>query len=188
MTDGLRLRQIMLNLIGNAVKFTETGHIAISYRLTGDGAEVTVSDSGIGIAPDQLEEIFQPFTQGMPETVRRFGGTGLGLSISRQLAALLGGWITVESTVGKGSRFTLTLIAKRVPRPVMTREPDVLPEPVDLPANARILLVEDHDINRMLMTEMLGRCGQEVEVAHDGNEAIAMVVDSIVRARRLIWC
>jgi PAS domain S-box-containing protein len=183
MTDGLRLRQIMLNLIGNAVKFTEAGHIGVSYRLSDHGVQVTVADTGIGIAPDRLEEIFHPFTQGEPETVRRFGGTGLGLSISRQLAALLGGRITVASTPGEGSRFTLTLPATRVPKPVDSPEPTALPEPVDLPAQARILLVEDHDINRLLMTEMLERCGQEVEVAHDGNEGIAMVVDSIMRGR-----
>jgi PAS domain S-box-containing protein len=183
MTDGLRLRQIMLNLIGNAVKFTEVGHIDVSYRLSDHGVQVIVADTGIGIAPDRLEEIFHPFTQGEPETVRRFGGTGLGLSISRQLAALLGGRITVASTPGEGSRFTLSLPATRVPQPVATPEPAALPEPVDLPAQARILLVEDHDINRLLVTEMLERCGQEVEVAHDGNEGIAMVVDSLMRGR-----
>jgi PAS domain S-box-containing protein len=183
MTDGLRLRQIMLNLIGNAVKFTEAGHIGVSYRLGDQCVQVTVVDTGIGIPPDRLEEIFHPFTQGEPETVRRFGGTGLGLSISRQLAALLGGRITVASTPGEGSRFTLTLPATRIPQPAARPEPTVMPEPVDLPAHARVLLVEDHDINRMLVTEMLERCGQEVEVAHDGNEGIAMVVDSIMRGR-----
>ena len=107
MTDGLRLRQIMLNLIGNAVKFTETGHIRISYRLLPGEVQVVVSDSGIGISPARLETIFNPFTQGEAETARRYGGTGLGLSISRQLAALLGGRITVDSVPGKGSCFTL---------------------------------------------------------------------------------
>jgi two-component system, sensor histidine kinase len=183
MTDGLRLRQIMLNLIGNAVKFTDAGHIAVSCHHRPAGIEIMVSDTGIGIMPDRVDEIFLPFTQGEAETMRRFGGTGLGLSISRQLASLLGGRITVKSTIGQGSCFTLVLPAARVAPPLADPEPDRLADPVDLPADARILLVEDHDINRLLMTEMLARCGQDVEVAHDGNEAIAMVIDSMVRAR-----
>lgn len=182
MTDGLRLRQIMLNLIGNAVKFTEAGHIHVSYTVTPDVVQVVVADSGIGISPDRLETVFHPFTQGEAETARRFGGTGLGLSISRQLATLLGGQITVNSALDEGSRFTLTLPAKLV-EPAPVNEPGEPPTPADLPIASRILLVEDHDINRLLVTEMLERCGQEVAVAHDGTEAIAMVIDSIMRGR-----
>ncbi|MBA4082365.1 MAG: hypothetical protein C0496_14020 [Erythrobacter sp.] len=193
LTDGLRLRQIMLNLIGNAVKFTEAGAIAVSYRVSRHEVRVTVADSGIGISPRQLETIFLPFTQGEASTARRYGGTGLGLSISRQLAALLGGRIEVESAPGEGSRFMLVLPATLAPPAALP----VLAEPPPLAgpgtaghgasgaglAPARILLVEDHDINRLLVTEMLERCGQEVDVAHDGNEAIAMVIDSVMRAR-----
>jgi PAS domain S-box-containing protein len=186
LTDGLRLRQILLNLIGNAVKFTETGHIRVSYRVRAHEVRVTVADSGIGISPLQLETIFHPFTQGQEATARRFGGTGLGLSISRQLAALLGGRIEVESEPGEGSRFMLVLPATLAPP-----EPEAPPAAPPLGEGlipkllgpSRILLVEDHDINRMLVTEMLERCGLEVEAAHDGNEAIAMVIDSIMRAR-----
>jgi PAS domain S-box-containing protein len=191
LTDGLRLRQIMLNLIGNAVKFTETGHIHVSYRVTREDVRVSVADSGIGISPLQLETIFLPFTQGEADTARRFGGTGLGLSISRQLAALLGGRIEVESQAGEGSCFTLVLPATLAPPLETPLEPVPVAGPVpagDRPpptplAPSRILLVEDHDINRLLVTEMLERCGQTVEVAHDGNEAIAMVIDSVMRAR-----
>jgi PAS domain S-box-containing protein len=189
LTDGLRLRQILLNLIGNAVKFTEAGHIRITYRVTRHEVRVTVTDSGIGISPLQLETIFLPFTQGEASTARRFGGTGLGLSISRQLAVLLGGRIEVESTPGEGSRFALVLpaaLAPPAPAPAALPDSasalaaDIAPAPL---APARILLAEDHDINRELVTEMLTRCGQEVDVAHDGNEAIAMVIDSIMRGR-----
>ncbi|WP_155647594.1 ATP-binding protein [Erythrobacter donghaensis] len=195
LTDGLRLRQIMLNLIGNAVKFTEAGAITVSYRVTRTEVRVTVADSGIGISPLQLETIFLPFTQAEASTARRYGGTGLGLSISRQLAALLGGRIEVESTPGEGSCFALVLPAALAPPatpPVLAEPPPPLAgEPgadqTDTPgaelAPARILLVEDHDINRLLVTEMLERCGQEVDVAHDGNEGIAMVIDSVMRGR-----
>jgi signal transduction histidine kinase/DNA-binding NarL/FixJ family response regulator len=182
LTDGLRLRQIVLNLIGNAVKFTEAGHIRLSYAVAADEVCICVSDSGIGISPARLETIFEPFTQGEADTDRRFGGTGLGLSISRQLAKLLGGRVEVESTPGIGSRFTLKLPANLVApeRPSPAPEPVV---PVDLPRASRILLAEDHDINRMLVTEMLERCGQDVTVAQDGNEAIAMVIEAIMRGR-----
>ena len=195
LTDGLRLRQILLNLIGNAVKFTERGGIRILAVLAGHDLRVTVADTGIGISPRQLETIFHPFTQGESQTARRYGGTGLGLSISRQLAGLLGGRIEVESEAGEGSRFTLVLPATFVaPRPDLalrdladdpapgrgSMAADVVP---DLPGSSRILLVEDHDINRILVSEMLERCGQEVALAHDGNEAIAMVIDSVMRGR-----
>ncbi len=193
-TDGLRLRQIMLNLIGNAVKFTQAGQITVTSTVTPDDVQVTVTDSGIGISPDRLETIFHPFTQGEASTARRFGGTGLGLSISRQLAALLGGRITVDSVVGQGSRFTLSLPAAVVPPPAANAPdepvgPGALFAPLSAPLSAafpcasRILLVEDHDINRLLVTEMLERCGQDVAVAHDGTEGIAMVIDSIMRGR-----
>ncbi len=186
LTDGLRLRQILLNLISNAVKFTEAGHIAVTYRIDQHEVRVTVADSGIGISPLQLETIFHPFTQGEATTARRFGGTGLGLSISRQLAALLGGRIEVESTPGVGSRFALVLPAVLAPPLPETPLPDQAGPDELLPQalmTSRILLVEDHDINRMLVTEMLERCGQDVDVAHDGNEGIAMVIDSIMRGR-----
>jgi PAS domain S-box-containing protein len=190
LTDGLRLRQILLNLIGNAVKFTEAGHIKVSYRVYSHEVRVTVADSGIGISPVQLETIFHPFTQGEANTARRFGGTGLGLSISRQLAALLGGRIEVESAPGEGSRFTLVLPATLAPPASAPPTEEMLPGAMlpadlvpDLIGPSRILLVEDHDINRLLVCEMLERCGQEVAVAHDGNEGIAMVIDSIMRGR-----
>lgn len=180
-TDGLRLRQIILNLVGNAIKFTETGEVEIA--VSGDEEElyVDINDTGIGISDKRLNSIFAPFTQGESNTARRFGGTGLGLSISRQLAQLLGGTIDVKSKAGEGSTFRLTLPAHYT-EPA-TPEP-ALDEPFEasmLTQSASILLVEDHDVNRLLVSEMLERCGQSVATAHDGNEAIAMVIDSIMR-------
>ncbi|MFY7744131.1 MAG: ATP-binding protein [Erythrobacter sp.] len=199
LTDGLRLRQIVLNLLGNAVKFTEAGTIRLHWLLHGREVRITIADSGIGISAGRLETIFQPFIQGESDIARRFGGTGLGLSISRQLASLLGGRIEVESTPGEGSRFTLLLPARiaappasdaedaaHMPGPLSLRSPatgEATQAAPDLPRPSRILLVEDHDINRTLVTEMLERCGQEVAIAHDGNEAIAMVIDSILRGQ-----
>ena len=181
MTDGLRLRQIVLNLLGNAVKFTEAGTIRLTYRVSDAEVRVTIADTGIGISAGRLETIFQPFIQGEGDIARRFGGTGLGLSISRQLADLLGGRIEVESTPGEGSRFALVLPARLAP-PGPADPPAGAPvEPADLPRASRILLVEDHDINRTLVCELLERCGQDVAIAHDGNEAIAMVIDAVMR-------
>ncbi len=184
-TDGLRLRQVVLNLVGNAVKFTENGHVQVSYRVEDHQFCIKVTDTGIGISPSRLETIFKPFTQGESDTARRFGGTGLGLSISRQLAELLGGFVDVESEPGVGSCFTLTLPGSRAKpdcAPAPDKEPgnvSLLPE--TLPQAARILLAEDNDVNRELVVEMLERFGQSVEIAHDGNEAISLVIDGIMR-------
>jgi len=184
-TDALRLRQIMLNLIGNAVKFTEQGRVVIRHRVCEEAVIIEVADTGIGIDPTRLETIFAPFTQGESNTARRFGGTGLGLSISRHLADLLGGQISVESKPGVGACFRLTLPAVLVEgepaAPTTNFAPP--PGPALLPPPARILLAEDHEINRTLGVEMLERCGQAVDVAHDGNEAIAMVMDSVMRGK-----
>ncbi len=183
MTDGLRLRQIVLNLIGNAVKFTENGDVVVSCWAHAGELGVKVRDTGIGIREDRLETVFEPFTQAHNDLGQRAGGAGLGLSISRQLAQILGGRIEVESAPGKGSTFTLTLPALLAEEP--ERAPDLAPfvAPEDLPPEAQILLVEDHEVNRMVMTEMLERCGQNVAIAQDGNEAISMVIDSYVRGR-----
>ncbi|MGB3469663.1 MAG: ATP-binding protein [Erythrobacter sp.] len=191
-TDGLRLRQIVLNLVGNAVKFTESGTVHVAYSVSDNALCVRVRDTGIGISAARLDTIFSPFTQGESVTARRYGGTGLGLSISRQLASLLGGVIDVESEPGVGSTFTLTLPTRVMPRAATGAEAKVETKavvpasavPEDLPPFARILLVEDHDVNRLLVTEMLKRCGQSVAIAHDGNEAISMVMDSMMRGHQ----
>jgi signal transduction histidine kinase len=110
--DPSRLRQVLTNLVGNAIKFTERGEVAIVVRVVDDaehevGLELAVRDTGIGIAPDRLDAIFESFTQADGSSTRRHGGTGLGLTISRQLVALMGGAIAVESAIGQGSTFVV---------------------------------------------------------------------------------
>lgn len=182
LTDALRLRQIVLNLLGNAVKFTEEGGVELRYWADATTIGIEVVDTGIGISGDRLKTIFKAFTQAENTTSRRFGGTGLGLTISRQLAQLLGGSIEVESVPGDGSRFRLLLPANYATPEECRQVVATSRKSTEMPRPARILLVEDHDVNRLLATEMLERCGQSVAVAHDGNEAIAMVVDSMMRA------
>ena len=183
LSDGLRLRQIVLNLLGNAVKFTASGSIRLRYRLEAEELILTVEDTGIGIDENQLEQIFLPFAQASSDVARNYGGTGLGLAISRRLVQALGGRLDVASTKDSGSCFTLRIPASPI-KPEAAPEPaSPAPNPASTLPPARILLVEDHDVNRELIAAMLDRCGQSVEVAHDGNEAISMVMDGALRAR-----
>ncbi len=177
--DRLRLQQVLMNLIGNAIKFTERGEVAISVeqsQISDAESEVcnllfAVQDTGIGIPPSVQERLFQPFAQADVSMVRRFGGTGLGLSISKSLAELMNGRIWVESEEGKGSTFYFS-----VGLPLAKEVPSDFEAPVAVPAVAsaqlRILLVEDNLANQKLATYILQDRGHLVEIARDGQEAI----------------
>ncbi len=176
-SDALRVRQIVLNLLGNAVKFTHNGEIDIKIMAEGDKVAVAVKDSGIGIEADRLEAIFHPFEQADNATSRKFGGTGLGLSISSNLARLLGGALDAHSAMGEGSTFTLRLPLVEPSAAVRTNGPaSTSSDPADLVQGSKILLAEDHDINQILVTTMLERCGQSVEVAENGQLAVAAIM------------
>ena len=177
--DGLRTRQILLNLIGNAVKFTDRGSVSVFVRAGGtpDAPELVaeVRDTGIGIARDKQAAIFEEFVQSDPSIARRYGGTGLGLAISVRLARLLGGELTLVSELGVGTSFFLRLPARPATlSPVPAREP-VSQRAVRRAERTRVLLAEDHPINQMLTVAMLDRLGCEVTVAKDGAEAVAAV-------------
>ncbi len=187
-TDPLRLRQILVNLVGNAVKFTELGHVTIGAAAVPSGPDrvdltVTVSDTGIGMNQTQCQQIFSAFAQGDASITRRFGGTGLGLSISAGLAELLGGWIDVQSTIGVGSTFTLRLPATVVAEtPLPEPEPTAaveqvasVPEPL---AGVRVFFAEDGPDNQRLVAHFLKKCGAQVRVFDNGREALeALTVD-----------
>ncbi len=167
--DSLRIQQVLTNLVGNAVKFTEHGGVRLELR-AGDGDEVhfTVRDSGIGIAADRLQRIFEPFAQADASMSRRFGGTGLGTTIARQLTELMGGRIEVESELGVGSSFHVRL---NLPAGVATsQEPSATS--IDLPA-LRILAADDVPQNIELLSLILTRLGHQVVTAYDGEEALA---------------
>lgn len=182
--DELRVKQILLNLLGNAVKFTDRGGIALSVQVEEpdpDRVEVqlAVKDTGIGILPEALGQIFRPFVQEDDSTSRRYGGTGLGLTISDRLAELMGGTITVQSTPGVGSCFTATLPFQR-PRQREAQPENETPTRVgwDGPPLS-ILLVEDNPINVSFGTALLAKLGHDVVVAGSGPDCL----DTLEKAR-----
>jgi PAS domain S-box-containing protein len=183
-SDPTRFRQVLMNVAGNAIKFTPSGHVRIASRLSRPAVGprklvVEISDTGIGIPADKLETIFDPFTQADSSITRQFGGTGLGLAISRRLAAQLGGGITVESEVGRGTTFTCEFAvgslegvsldhSPRTPAPSAPAVSKALPSL----RNHRVLVVDDGDTNRKLIRLVLGRAGAEVEQAENGQQAV----------------
>jgi PAS domain S-box-containing protein len=172
--DAGRIRQVLLNLVGNAVKFTERGHILLGVASEGltDGAvglRFFVEDTGCGITGEQQQRLFERFVQGDASTTRRHGGTGLGLAISRKLVELMGGRIGVESRAGDGAVFWFRLALPPDPHP-----PALPPAPADL-AGLRTLVVDDHEINRRVLREILSGRGLRTAVASGGEEALALL-------------
>ena len=177
--DPLRLRQIMLNLIGNAAKFTNMGSISVSAAVDGDLLRFDVVDTGIGIPAERLETIFDQFSQANESTAQRYGGTGLGLTISSELARLMGGSISVMSVLGTGTTFTVRLPLRVSTREaVQTKAALVTPPSKGLPNKPRVLIAEDHDINQELIVALAHRAGVDPTLARDGAEAIAMVEEA----------
>lgn len=194
-TDPTRLRQILLNLIGNAVKFTQRGQVSLSVLMVdaahGVPAQLAfeVVDTGIGMTPAEVERLFTPFTQAGIETTRKFGGTGLGLSISKRLAELLGGTIIVDSVPGQGSRFVLTVATgpldgvertKSLSHSAEISGTNGSPSKADRLDGARLLLVEDSEDNRRLITRVLEKLGAEVFVAENGRAGCDLALQSQV--------
>ncbi|MBY6188505.1 TMAO reductase system sensor histidine kinase/response regulator TorS [Marinobacter hydrocarbonoclasticus] len=161
--DRAKLRQVLLNLVGNAIKFTERGEVVLALWGAGEQLHLAVEDTGMGIEPARQASVFEPFQQS--RSGEQWGGTGLGLPISRRLAQAMGGTLTLESEPTKGSTFTLTF-------PWAETEPVTLPErlPLALPAST-ILVVEDNPVNRMVMEGFLSKLGQRAVMAANGEAA-----------------
>ena len=172
--DAARIRQVLLNLLSNAMKFTEKGSVCLSVSETKPGEIVfEVTDTGIGIPADKLKDIFEPFTQAECSTTRRYGGTGLGLTISVGLAQAMGGALEASSQPGEGSTFTLRLPLPPCEEPAaMAVEPQGSHAPPD---GLRVLVVEDNAVNRHLVVSLLKRMGCHVLSANDGLEALETV-------------
>ncbi|AFY74153.1 PAS domain S-box [Synechococcus sp. PCC 7502] len=173
--DVNRLRQILINLVGNSLKFTETGTVQVQVKLLHkEGIDCKVQfdviDTGIGIASDRLQRLFQPFQQGDSSITRRYGGTGLGLVISKRLCEIMGGNMWVKSTLGLGSTFSFMVnLRLSLETEVKQVSPQLL---TNLPSSLRILIAEDNQINQKVASTMLKRLGYDVEIANNGLEAL----------------
>jgi PAS domain S-box-containing protein len=185
--DPARLRQVLLNLVGNGVKFTESGRVSIRARVveTRDDAqriEIVVQDSGIGISPEDQERLFQPFVQAESPSSRNRGGTGLGLAISRRIAELMNGSLQLTSEPGRGTTVILSLTldivpVKAEPAPAGPASLPTLPAPATRVSGQRrrILVVDDNEFNRAVLARQVAALGYEAEQASDGEEALQLV-------------
>lgn len=177
--DPLRLQQILVNLLGNAVKFTARGAVSVSvgHRKRDDGSldlSFVVRDTGLGIPAERMDRLFQRFSQVDASITRQFGGTGLGLAICKALVELMGGTIRAESVVGEGSAFHFTIRAAIGDKPLDDETPSA-PQPPRSTRHGAILLVEDSQLNQIVARTMLEKAGHHVDVAENGAEAVAAI-------------
>lgn len=185
-TDPTRLKQALVNLVENAIKFTENGliRITIEYHPQKDLLSYHILDTGVGISDELLHHIFQPFGQVDSSSSRKYGGTGLGLTITKRIVELLGGDVSLKSEYGKGSEFTLSIAANIPPETLMLNSIDYSPASritqleysVNSPINGRILLVEDGQDNQRLIRFILNKAGAEVTIAKNGVEGIKLAM------------
>jgi len=178
--DPLRLQQVLMNLAGNAIKFTQKGEIVLSVKLQekkDDKIELqfSVSDTGIGMTEEQIGHVFEAFSQADTSTTRRFGGTGLGLAISRKLVSLMGGEMTVQSTLGKGSIFKFNALLSVAKEPAVIAKVSV----TDLPIEMRILIIDDNETAREVVSAIAASLGWIVTSAASGAEAINLAKNSL---------
>jgi len=185
-TDPARLRQCLINLANNAVKFTEKGHVYVNVSLEDRDNQsyirFDIEDTGIGISKDKQAAIFEAFTQADGSHTRKYGGTGLGLTVTKQLAGLLGGELTVTSEVGRGSVFSLTIpagldVTKQPHLDIQARHIDPHKAKKEQPGfSGRVLVAEDEPSNQMLIKSLLKRLGLQVTIAEDGNQAMQKII------------
>jgi signal transduction histidine kinase/DNA-binding response OmpR family regulator len=189
--DSLRLQQVLINLSGNSVKFTETGEIVVSLKMLSMSKssveiEFAVRDTGIGIAPEHLHDIFEGFSQAECSTARRFGGTGLGLAISRRLVKLMGGELRVQSELGVGSRFSFTLsFGRSATQPIQRIQSNRFPAASMLAAAAgkqfHALVVDDNESTREVLRSMISTMGWHCDTVDSGRQALSMLRENMQR-------
>jgi len=173
LADPVRIKQILLNLVSNALKFTPNGSVHIFLAVSDAGLSLQVNDSGVGMSAKQIENLFNPFVQADGSTTRRYGGTGLGLAITHRLVSLFGGSISVQSKINEGTTFTVVLPLQPLHTPVETGvvSTTALPEL----AGTLIAIAEDNDINQLIITEMLAPTGCSIVLCNDGDELIEVM-------------
>jgi PAS domain S-box-containing protein len=181
--DPLRLRQILTNLLGNAIKFTDRGEIVLQVEQSEPFHELvklqfTVADTGIGIPPDKLDSIFHNFTQADSSTTRKYGGSGLGLAIAHRLVGIMGGRISVESELDKGSRFSFTARFGQA----LNANDSPVKSAISL-VGYRVLIADDSRINRLVVREMLADTGAEIDEAANGNNALSSIRQAAEESR-----
>lgn len=168
--DSARVRQILTNLISNAVKFTTVGTVRVDIGSSGQGVRFSVTDTGIGVAPDRIERLFDKFVQADASTTRQFGGTGLGLAITKGFCDAMGGSLAVESELGRGSCFTVELPLQRLRE--ASAGPALVPAAPIVDRSLRILAAEDNHVNQLVLKTLLGQAGLEALIVGDGQEAL----------------
>lgn len=176
--DEGRTRQVLVNLVGNAVKFTDRGSVRISVETAGDRLRFVVTDTGIGLDPDQADSLFEPFRQADSTTTRQFGGTGLGLAISQRLVEMMDGEIRATGAIGDGASFSFDVALPAANTATDRTAPSVAEIDRGLARRhpIRVLVAEDNTVNQLVATRMFARLGYSVDVAADGVEAIDMVL------------
>ena len=176
--DSVRVRQIIYNLISNAVKFTDSGEVRVDIAAPGEGIRISVQDTGVGVAPDRIDRLFGKFVQADSSTTRQFGGTGLGLSICHELCRAMGGSIGVESEIGKGSRFTAELPLARIATSAPSRPVAGVTTiaagatPLMGEREIRVLAAEDNSVNQLVLRTLLAQLGIDLVVVDNGAEAV----------------
>jgi CheY-like chemotaxis protein len=187
--DPTRLRQVIINILSNAVKFTNTGSVKMAATIKGQSNDAItihfeIKDSGIGMTDKQIAKIFEPFTQAESGTTRKYGGTGLGLAITKSIIDLMDGKLSVESTPGVGSKFIFELTFKTIDVAVEQEEP-VKIKHIDKPAfEGEVLLCEDNKMNQQLICDHLSRVGLKTTVAENGKEGIEAVKNRIQSGKK----
>jgi CheY-like chemotaxis protein/anti-sigma regulatory factor (Ser/Thr protein kinase) len=171
--DEARVRQVLANLISNALKFTESGAVEVTVAGSPHGVRLCVRDTGVGIAPDRAEQVFEKFVQADSSTTRRFGGTGLGLAICKELCAAMGGTIALESELGLGSCFTVDLPLAQSPAPAPAEAPAGAMAQGAIVRAMRVLAAEDNAVNQLVLRILLDQIGVETLIVESGVEAIS---------------
>lgn len=172
--DSMRLNQVLMNLLSNAFKFTREGSVTLKVEMDGGKIKFQVIDTGIGISPDKHAKIFESFSQAETDTTRKFGGTGLGLTISKEIVALMGGELQVESEMGRGSAFHFSLTLPEANLETETQAP-IWEQFMDTPPSLHLLVAEDNRLNQKLVEQILKGYGHSVTFAENGLEAVDLV-------------